>query len=192
MSAEPPPNKISLRNRYKKIRNDISEQEAIKASKDAGDIFYSKFGKDNSKVISTYFPINKEIDPLYLINKLREAGFSIALPVITSSINSLIFKEWLADDTLIENKNFKTFEPPQNNNTITVDILIIPLLAFDKDKYRLGYGGGFYDKTLAGFKGANHKCITVGYAYEKQYANFIPNEDHDMKLDFIITNKKVY
>ena len=104
------------------------------------------------------------------------------------------FKKWILFDKLI-NGPFGTMEPPKTQISILPQILVVPMLSFDKELYRLGYGGGYYDKSIKflkkHFKKERKFFITIGLAYSIQEEKKIPKEKHDMKLDYIITEKEV-
>ena len=106
----------------------------------------------------------------------------------------MFFKKWKPDDKLIKGP-LGNFEPFRNKKSILPQILVVPMLSFDKQMYRLGYGGGYYDKTINNLKNYFKKekkfFITIGLAYSIQEEKKIPRENHDMKLDFIITEKEV-
>ena len=116
------------------------------------------------------------------------------MPVIDTKNNSMNFKKWILFDKLI-NGPFGTMEPPKTQKFILPQILVVPMLSFDKELYRLGYGGGYYDKSITILKKHFIKerkfFITIGLAYSIQEEKKIPKEKHDMKLDYIITEKKV-
>ena len=107
---------------------------------------------------------------------------------------SMIFKKWIPIEKLIPGP-FGTMEPPKNRTTILPQILVVPMLSFDKELYRLGYGGGYYDKSInilkKHFKKEKKFFITIGLAYSIQEEKKVPRENHDMRLDFIITEKEV-
>ena len=104
------------------------------------------------------------------------------------------FRKWILFDKLI-NGPFGTMEPPKTQTSILPQILVVPMLSFDKELYRLGYGGGYYDKSInflkKHFKKERKFFITIGLAYSIQEEKKIPKEEHDMKLDYIITEKEV-
>ena len=116
------------------------------------------------------------------------------MPVIDTKNNSMNFKKWILFDKLI-NGPFGTMEPPKTQTSILPQILVVPMLSFDKELYRLGYGGGYYDKSInflkKHFKKERKFFITIGLAYSIQEEKKIPKEKHDMKLDYIITEKEV-
>ena len=116
------------------------------------------------------------------------------MPVVDTKKNLMNFKKWILFDKLISGP-FGTMEPPKTQVSILPQILIVPMLSFDKELYRLGYGGGYYDKSITilkkHFKKERKFFITIGLAYSIQEEKKIPKEKHDMKLDYIITEKVV-
>ena len=106
----------------------------------------------------------------------------------------MFFKEWKLHDKLIKGP-FGNLEPLRNQKSILPQILVVPMLSFDKNLYRLGYGGGYYDKSIKFLKNYFKKekkfFITIGLAYSIQEEKEIPRENHDMRLDYIITENEV-
>jgi len=153
-----------------------------------------------------YYPIKSEINVIKIIkslykqlnnppenlDKTKKFEFSYSLPVMTDR-RTLKFFEFISEDDLVEN-NFKVKEPNQlNSKQIIPDIIITPLLAFDQNKYRIGYGKGFYDNTFIELSKNNIKFISIGIAYEEQFFPYdIPREEHDFHLDYIITQENIY
>ena len=116
------------------------------------------------------------------------------MPIIDKKNNSLKFKKWIPNDELIHGP-FGTMEPKKTQMFVFPQILVVPLLSFDREFYRLGYGGGYYDKSIINlkkhFKKEKFFFITIGLAYSIQEEKKIPREKHDMKLDYIITENDV-
>ena len=137
--------------------------------------------------IGGYYPINSEIGCLDVLEKLEKSKFKISLPV-TNKNNNMDFYEWSFKDSL--KVNFQGIPEPNTKKKVFPDVLIVPLVGFDKNKFRLGYGGGFYDRyisKLSNFK----KFLTIGFAFSFQEVKNIPINKHDQKLDFILTNKGI-
>lgn len=132
-------------------------------------------------VVGLYYPIRNEVNVLPIIEYLKEINKVVCLPVVNER---LIFRKWEAGDPLREN-SFKVLEPT-NGDILSPDLLIIPLLAFDRKLNRLGYGKGHYDRTIS-----NLNSINVGVAHSIQEFEDIPVEPHDQKLDFVITEKEI-
>ncbi len=153
--------------------------------------FFDTVKPDTSHIVSLYWPVNNEFDVRPLIMELLTRGHDIALPVMVDGRRDLEFRQWNDGDPLNDTK-FGIREPFPSASTVIPDILIVPLLSFDRRGYRLGYGGGYYDATIAKLRTKKH-ILTVGMAYEQQLCLFpLPIEEHDEKLDFIITPGKVY
>ena len=132
-----------------------------------------------------YYPYNYEIDIMPLVEKFQKLNYSITLPKIGMN-SEMNFFQWSTKDPLSINK-FGIPEPI-SNKTKFPDILLVPLLAFDKNFNRIGYGGGFYDRYINRLKKIK-KIITIGVAYSFQKIKKIPVEKYDIKLDFVVTEK---
>lgn len=138
--------------------------------------------------ISGYAPIRTEIDPTPVMTALCEAGAEICLPVVAGPRQPLIFRRWTPEMTLVPGA-FGAPVPPDGPEVEPV-CLIAPLLAFDRARYRLGYGGGFYDRTLAALR-ARRRTVAIGLAYAAQEVARVPVEPTDEPLDGIVTEKEV-
>ena len=139
-------------------------------------------------VIGAYWPIGSEIDVRPLINELYIRGYNICLPCIEANGDPLNFLQWEPEAVKVKSPFFKIYEPcKKHHEDMLPDVLIVPMVAFSKARHRLGYGGGFYDRTIAKLK----PQICIGVAYNAQEIKTIPNEGWDMKLDRIVTENKV-
>ena len=139
------------------------------------------------KTVGAYYPINYEIDCLDILKKLEKLGYKISLPAIKKK-NEMDFFEWSFNEPLKIGK--MGIPEPHMIKKIYPDVLIVPLVAFDKFKYRLGYGGGYYDRYIAKIS-CKKKLFTFGLAFSFQEVNKLPKNIHDKKLDFIFTEKKI-
>ena len=142
--------------------------------------------QDGAPVIAAYLPIRSELSPLPLVGALAEAGMITAMPVTPSPGNPLSFRAWSPGDALADGP-YNTKQPPPDWPDITPDVILAPMLAFDGSCWRLGYGGGFYDRTLAGIRGAGRSVVALGVAYDGQYVEAVPTGPFDMKLDGVLT-----
>lgn len=142
-------------------------------------------GEATEVVVSSYLPIGSEIDPQPLMRALAEQGAIGALPVIVAKARPLTFRSYLDGDPL-EEKLWGIREPLANQPVCVPDILVLPMLAFDDQGWRLGYGGGFYDRTLAGLR-AEKAVVAIGLAYDGQRVDAVPYDDYDERLDFVLT-----
>jgi 5-formyltetrahydrofolate cyclo-ligase len=135
-------------------------------------------------VVSGFWPIGREIDIRPLLVALHERGHPIVLPVTPKRGNPLSFRLWRPGDVL-EPERFGTFRPV--GEPAVPDFLLVPLLAFDRRGYRLGYGAGFYDRTLAGLPGR----YALGVAYAAQEVAEVPAGPSDVALDAVATDNGV-
>ena len=146
-----------------------------------------KTEKINKKIIGGYYPVNFEIDDLALLRKFERNRFIISLPVIKKDFQ-MDFYKWTFSDPLKVNK-FGMLEPILKREAIVPDTILVPLLAFDSNNNRLGYGKGFYDRFLNKFLKVKKKITTIGVAFSFQKYNKLPVSSLDVKLDYILTEK---
>ena len=140
--------------------------------------------KITGKTVGGYYPYNYEVDAIKILEDFEKKDFSISLPKIKKKFQMNFFK-WSTKDPLIINK-FGIPEPI-SDKILYPSILIVPLVAFDKNLNRIGYGGGFYDRYIKKQK-KSKKIITIGLAYPFQRVKKIPIDKNDIRLDFILTN----
>jgi 5-formyltetrahydrofolate cyclo-ligase len=141
-------------------------------------------------VVSGYSPIRNEIDPAPLMRKLAEAGARLALPAVMARGKSLAFRAWSPDDRLMLGP-LGIPEPSPAAAELVPDVMLVPLAAFDPEGHRIGYGAGHYDFTLEHLRKV--KAVTaVGVAFAVQQIKAVPAQPHDVALDFVLTEKKVF
>jgi 5-formyltetrahydrofolate cyclo-ligase len=141
-------------------------------------------------VVSGYSPIRNEIDPVPLMRKLAAQGARLALPAVMARGKSLAFRAWSPDDRLMLGP-LGIPEPSPAAAEVIPDIMLVPLAAFDRQGHRIGYGAGHYDFTLAHLRKA--KVITaIGTAFAVQEIKAVPAQPHDVALDYVLTEKKVF
>ena len=137
--------------------------------------------------IGGYYPINSEISCLDVLEILEKNNYKISLP-ITKKNNNMDFYEWSFQDSL--RISHQGIPEPNIKKKVIPDVLIVPLVGFDRYKFRLGYGGGFYDRYIS--KVLKFKTIlTVGFAFSFQEISKIPINKFDQKLNFILTEKEI-
>ena len=174
----------------------LRKQRAATDSDNAGahqarDLFLNALHPPAGAIISGYWPMRDELDPRPLLLALHERCYRIALPVVGKQAQPLTFRHWTPDLVLQEGR-FATMAPPETSEVLRPDWLLVPLLAFDRGGYRLGYGGGFYDRTLAGMAADGHRVVSVGLAYAAQEEKpFLPHEPFDRPLDYIVSECEV-
>ena len=135
-------------------------------------------------VVSGFWPLDGEIDLRPLLHALAGRGHPVALPVTPPRGRPLRFARWRPGDPLVPGR-FGTLHPLGED--LAPDVLLVPLLAFDARGNRLGYGGGYYDRTLAAWPGSEPP-VTVGIAYEACRVDALPAEAHDLALHWIVTD----
>ena len=143
--------------------------------------------KITNKIIGGYYPVNFEIDDLTLLKKFRKNKFNISLPVITKNFQ-MDFYLWSFSEPLKINKY--GIPEPESKNIVYPDVLLIPLVAFDKNLNRLGYGGGYYDRLIEKLS-KKKNIIKIGLAFSIQEIDKVPINMYDQKLDYIVTNKHI-
>ena len=175
--------KSEIRKKILKIRKQVYHKEL---SISFNYIFkLLKKNKVNGKVMGGYYPYNYEVNVLKILEKFESKNYLISLPKIKENYR-MDFFNWSTKDPLEINEY--GIPEPVSKNIIYPDILLIPLVAFDKFFNRVGYGGGFYDRYIQRLK-KRKKIITIGLAYSFQKVKKIPINNNDIKLDFIITEK---
>ncbi len=137
--------------------------------------------------IGFYWPFQGEFNPLFAINTLRTQGAGTALPVIVEKSRPLKFFEW--SPTVKMSNGVFNIPVPVDTIEINPDVLLIPMIGFDEDGYRLGYGGGYYDRTLAGI---SPQPLKIGVAFEIGRTSSIVPQPHDIPMDFIVTEAGVH
>ena len=176
-------NKSEIRKKILRIRKQKSFQSSGINFKDLSNIL--KRIKISGKVVGGYYPYNYEFDTLQILEQLEKLEYQISLPKIKKN-SRMDFFYWSFKDPLSINKY--GIPEPTSNRVVIPSIIIVPIVAFDKDFNRIGYGGGFYDRYIKRIKKIK-KIITIGLGYSFQKIKKIPTNRYDMKLDFILTEK---
>ena len=172
------------------IRNKIIKLRKKNYSKDLRIDFRSiikilKKRKQKNKIIGGYYPYNHEVNVVPLLEKFEKSNYIISLPKISKN-SRMNFFVWSSNDPL--NVNEYGIPEPITNRMIFPDVLLVPLVAYDKNCNRVGYGGGFYDRYIKRTKKIKN-ILTIGLAFSYQKVKKIPIEKNDIKIDFIITEK---
>lgn len=139
-------------------------------------------------IVSGFWPIKDEIDVRPLMFELCNEGCQLALPVVQGRGLPLLFRAWRPGDPL-EAGVFGTLQPSARRETVEPDVLLVPLLACDEVGWRLGYGGGFYDRTLAGLR-ARGTVTAVGVGFDAQLIPEVPHGPGDRRLDWLLTDRR--
>ncbi len=140
-------------------------------------------------VVAGFLPIRDELDPRPTLTALRELGLQMTLPVVIARNEPLVFRVW-SPDAVLEPDAFGIPAPPVWAEVLSPDLLLVPMLAFDRKGERLGYGAGFYDITLTLLR-AQRATIAIGVAFSAQEVEAVPVSARDVTLDAVITEDDV-
>lgn len=142
--------------------------------------------QETPAVIAAYWPKGREFDPLEILERAHDLGYTCALPEVIEGSKILKFRKWTPGCAMREGA-FGIPVPNIDEESVIPDIVIVPLLAFDRRGYRLGQGGSYYDATLESLRAQkNIQAVGLGYASQAVLFN-LPVEAHDQKLDWVIT-----
>tara|TARA_X000001036_G_scaffold4788_1_gene4343 strand:+ start:88 stop:630 length:543 start_codon:yes stop_codon:yes gene_type:complete len=177
--------KKKLRKKILKIRKKIyTKSKKIDFTKI---LYLLKKQKKIPKKIGGYFPVNSEIDDLEILKKLEKKKYKICLPAVKKNFD-MDFYNFSFNDPLIVNKY--GIPEPQKKSVVYPDIILIPMVGFDKSLNRLGYGGGYYDRVIEKLM-KKKKILKIGLAFSAQQINSLPTSKYDKKMDYIVTEKYI-
>ncbi|MDC3112567.1 5-formyltetrahydrofolate cyclo-ligase [Pelagibacteraceae bacterium] len=183
--------KSIIRKKQKIIRDKIFNNNPSHFALSLFNKFFEKINFQEINIVSSFISINSEINTKELNNLILIKNKILCLPVIEKKNSHLIFKQFKSEENFV--KGHMNISEPQNNNKIlNPELIFVPCLAFDNKGNRLGYGGGYYDRTFAYLNKINHRFISVAYAYEEQKLDYIPIDKFDFKVDYVITEKNLY
>lgn len=177
--------KSTIRKKILKLR----KNKNLKKYKIDIPLLISILKKNNKKnfTVGGYYPVNNEISDLEILRELIKNNIKVSLPVIRKN-KDMNFYSW----SFVEPLTINSYGIPEpiKSKIVIPDAIIVPLVAFDNNLFRLGYGGGFYDRYIAKIQKKN-KIFTVGIAYSFQRINKIPVNKYDKKLNVVITEKNI-
>ena len=183
--------KEKLRKHFLEKRNKISFQYANlvseKISQYSSEI--AKFYKPS--IIAGFYPFRNEINLIPLMKKFIALGNKICLPITPPKYQTLTFREWTPEVELVKGK-YGILEPNENSKVLEPDLLLVPLLAYDHFGNRLGYGGGFYDRTLNQLLSNKRKTNSIGVAFKFQKCKKLPIGEFDIPLNSILNEDGIY
>ena len=151
--------------------------------------FLSAFNVQIDQSVAAYWPFRDEIDVRPLFAAVEAMGCNCLLPVMMGRREPLQFHQWKPGDELVSSR-FGVLEPSKFHPSTTPDVVILPVLAFDRYGMRLGYGGGYYDRTLSALRGKG-QVLAIGAAYQDQEVEFVPHDNDDQKMDALVTDRSV-
>ena len=141
-------------------------------------------------IVSGFIPYKSEITTVPMLSRLHRDGWQTCLPIVIAAEQPLVFRAWAPGEPLAPGL-WDIPVPPETAPEVIPDVLLVPMLAFDRRGYRLGYGGGFYDRTLEKLR-ALKKVTAVGVAYHAQMADDVPVGPHDAPLDYVMTEQETF
>ncbi|CDP52908.1 MAG: 5-formyltetrahydrofolate cyclo-ligase [Devosia nanyangense] len=179
--------KASLRSKAHVQRAAIGHDVRVDAGKAVAAHFFEGIVLDPGAVVAAYWPIRDELDCQPIILRLMDSGQPVCLPVVLGDELPLELRLWQDGSPLYE-AGFGTLAPEESAPKVEPDVILMPLLGFDKHGTRLGYGGGYYDRTLAAM---NKRPKLIGLAFAAQEYPEIPRQEHDVPLDAVVTENGV-
>lgn len=179
--------KAALRKQAHAARAALSQETRADAARAVADHFFQSIAFSPDDVIAGYWRIRDELDCQPILVQLLDGGHKVVLPVVQGDEQPLDLRVWEADAPLYE-AGFGTLAPSDLAPRAVPDVVLMPLLGFDGKGTRLGYGGGYYDRTLAALP---NRPMLVGLAFAAQELPQIPRESHDVPLDAVVTEDGV-
>lgn len=184
--------KSNLRKKVIELRKKESYESIITKSKKISEVLLSLEEVKQASTIMLYLDFNNEVKTDYIVNSLISLGKKVLIPITIKESKTLIPSQIKDLKSEVEIGTYGIREPKQEFVRVTdiesIDVLVVPAVAFDINKFRLGYGGGFYDRFIEKLK---PDSITIGLAFELQVFDSIPKENHDAQLNYVITEKRV-
>ncbi len=179
--------KQDIRQRYKQIRTAMSKYDVASKSAAMSDVFLATDIYKNSTCIMLYVPLGNEADTTEIIAKAHSDGKKVVLPV-TDSRTGIITPTLVTADTLLSKGAFSVIEPVGGSVVAIddIDVVLVPGIVFDTKGARAGFGKGCYDRLLSGYNG-----IKVGYCYSDQMCEYLPVDEYDVYMDYIVTEKSL-
>ena len=183
--------KKQLRIKLFKIRKEINTVTSNHLNKNILKNLFKTLNFNRIKIVSSFISIYSEINTDELNNYIVENNKLLCFPSIWKKNKHLIFKKYNKGEKFIKGE-MNIMEPPKENEILIPELLFVPCLAFDSDGFRLGYGGGYYDKTFDFLNKNKKKFISVGYAFDDQKISKVPRDIFDIKLNYVMTEKNLY
>ena len=182
--------KRELRGAQRKLRSEARRLASDTMFSKAAETFLAQVKLPQDAVVAGYWPLTDEFDPRPLLELLASNGVRLALPVVAGDSGRLLFRAWRPGMALAQ-AGFGTFGPPASEPLLEPRVVIVPLLAYDRQGCRLGYGGGFYDRTLAILR-REKKCeLAIGLGFAAQRVQQVPVNQNDIRLDAVLTEQSL-
>jgi 5-formyltetrahydrofolate cyclo-ligase len=176
--------KDNMRKAMRAVRDSISQSARAEAAERVAAGGLADLGADIG-VVAGYYPMRGEFDCLPLLAQLAASGWRTALPTVPAEDGPLEFRVWMPGAPLSQGK-FRIPEPAVAAPMVLPTVVLAPLLAFDAEGHRLGYGRGYYDRTIAALRSSGIVMV-IGLAFDEQEVPKVPAEQHDERLDWILS-----
>jgi len=183
--------KEALREELKKRRADVSLEDRKTVEDIIADNFLEAVKLPSESVVALYWPLGDELSTIALAHRLRDSGHTVVLPAVETEGGLLTFREWTPDVPLVKGRH-GIMEPPTTQEILVPELVVAPLLGVDDAGHRLGYGGGYYDRTIAGLRQDGGFLGYLGLCYSFQNVAELPIEEHDQPLDAVMSEKGVH
>ncbi|WP_454717855.1 5-formyltetrahydrofolate cyclo-ligase [Caulobacter segnis] len=181
--------RVFLRNQRKQLALEHPEADWMIADV-AREPLARLFPNPEGKIAALYHGLGSEVSPRILADQMAEAGWVLALPaVLDKDDGEMVFRRWDRATSLVHDA-IGLRSPPPEAPVVEPDLVIAPLLAFQRDGLRLGQGGGYYDRALEDLRARKPDVFVLGLAYSGQQVENLPHEPHDQRLDAILTEKE--
>lgn len=185
-----PTEKALWRNTLIARRAALAVDDAAEASRQAARRFVREIELSSTSTVALFWSLEGEIDTKPLLHALHALGVPTALSRMQGRDRPLRFFRWAPGDPL-DAGPYQVQQPLQDAPEVVPEIVLTPLLAFDAEGYRLGWGGGFYDRTIEQLRADSRPLLCVGYAFACQEVDHVPRESFDQRLDMVVTEHKV-
>jgi 5-formyltetrahydrofolate cyclo-ligase len=182
--------KSRLRDEAKPRRDSAHASAGPETAQRLCDALASVFDVSDSDdaMVSGYWPLTGELDVRPLLAWAEGRGCAACLPVVVGRDRPLVFRRWRDGDPM-DSGTFGTHHPPSTADVVRPDVVLAPLLAFDAAGYRIGWGGGYYDRSLAELRAAG-PVLAIGIAYAAQLVDAVPHDHYDQPLDWVVTEER--
>ena len=184
-SKDLPLDKEQIREQARLRRRELAKTAGRGFGSKLVETFFENFNVSSHDSVAGYWPITREANVTPLITALHEKECTCLLPVVVARDTALVFRQWQPGDALASSE-LDIPEPSADKPEAVPNIILVPLLAFDAEGNRLGYGGGYYDRTLSDLRRVRD-ITAIGIAYAGQEVDSVPNESFDQRLDWVIT-----
>ncbi|KRE02676.1 hypothetical protein ASE61_15510 [Bosea sp. Root670] len=182
--APPSPRKAALRTEALARRDALDLDNRLEWDVEiAAQVLNLPVWRGSAGPVSAYWPMRSEADPRPILEALHERGLPLCLPAIVD--RHMIFRRWAPYEPIVPG-GFGTLVPAPDQPELKPAILLVPLAAFDRRGYRIGYGKGYYDRALSELG----PTVSIGIGYGAQEIDAVPDEPHDRRLDWIVTERE--